>query len=107
MRVVVAIALIGHAALCFETGVPVKSVISQLFTVAAGFALLVGFWTPIAGCLVMVLEIWEVFSRPVDPWPNILLGSMGVALALIGPGALSVDARRFGWKRIGIRDQSK
>jgi hypothetical protein len=27
---------------------------------------------------------------------------VGVALALVGPGKWSVDARLFGWKRINI-----
>jgi hypothetical protein len=33
-----------------------------------------------------------------------LLGTLGAALALLGPGGCSVDARLFGWKRIDIRD---
>ena len=32
-----------------------------------------------------------------------MLGTLGVALALLGPGGWSVDARLFGWKRIGDR----
>jgi hypothetical protein len=41
---------------------------------------------------------------PMDPSIYILLSSMGAALALLGPGAWSVDARLFGWKRINIQD---
>jgi putative oxidoreductase len=40
----------------------------------------------------------------MDPSIYILLSSMGAALALLGPGAWSVDARLFGWKRINIQD---
>jgi hypothetical protein len=29
---------------------------------------------------------------------------IGVALALLGPGAWSIDARLFGWKRLEIRN---
>jgi hypothetical protein len=33
----------------------------------------------------------------------VLLGTLGVALALLGPGTWSFDARRSGWERIEIR----
>jgi putative oxidoreductase len=68
---------------------------------AAGF-LLVGLWTPVAGLLMAVAELCLTFSHPVDPWSHILLGALGAALAMLGPGAWSVDARLFGRKRIHI-----
>ena len=67
--------------------------------------LLAGLWTPIMGTLVAAIEIWNVFSQPGDPWTPILLGTLGAALALLGPGAWSVDARLFGWKRIDIGER--
>jgi uncharacterized membrane protein YphA (DoxX/SURF4 family) len=72
--------------------------------VAAGAAtlLLVGLWTPAAGVLLAIAELCIVFSQPVDPWRHILVGALGVALAMLGPGAWSVDARLFGRKRIQI-----
>jgi uncharacterized membrane protein YphA (DoxX/SURF4 family) len=77
-----------------------------VLAIALGLSLFVGFWTPIAGFLVMVLEIWSASTRTEDFWANILLATIGIALALTGPGAFSVDARRFGWKRIDIRDRN-
>jgi len=73
----------------------------------AAILLLTGLWTPIAGALVAVLELWAAFSQPGDPWTRILLATLGLALALLGPGAWSVDARLFGWKRIAIRDRQR
>jgi uncharacterized membrane protein YphA (DoxX/SURF4 family) len=76
----------------------------NLHLLAAGTAvlLLVGLWTPVAGVLMAVAEVGLTFSHPIDPWRHILLGALGVALAMLGPGAWSVDARLFGRKRIHI-----
>jgi len=68
----------------------------------AGLLLLAGLWTPIAGAIAAILELWNCFSQPGDPWTFILLGALGAGLAMVGPGTWSVDARLFGWKRIDI-----
>jgi len=52
-----------------------------------------------------VLQLWSVYGGAGDLWLHIRLGTLGVALVLLGPGAWSVDARLFGWKRIDIRDR--
>jgi len=105
MRVIAGLGLICHPVLAQRGGTSIKPVIVELFEIALGLFLFVGLWTPIAGVLAAAIELWEMFSRPGDFYVTILLGSMGLALALIGPGAFSVDARRFGWKRIDIRDR--
>jgi putative oxidoreductase len=72
----------------------------------AAVLLLAGLWTPVAGGLVAVIEICTAFfTHPRDPWIFVLLGTLGVAWVLLGPGAYSVDARLFGWKRIDIGDR--
>ena len=77
----------------------------HVLAIAAGILLLAGLWTPIAGALLTIIEIWNAFSHPHDPWSYILLGTLGAALAMLGPGAWSVDAHLFGWKRIRIPDR--
>ena len=74
----------------------------QLLAAAAAALLLVGLWTPVAGVLLAIAELCLTFSHPIDPWRHILLGALGAALAMLGPGAWSVDARLFGRKRIRI-----
>ena len=48
---------------------------------------------------------WCAFEQPRDSLTHILLVTLGAALVLVGPGAWSVDARLFGWKRINIRNR--
>ena len=68
----------------------------------AAALLLIGLWTPVAGVLMAVAELCLAFSHASDPSIHILLGALGAALAMLGPGAWSVDARLFGRKRIQI-----
>jgi len=64
---------------------------------------MVGFWTPVAGALVAVMNAWIAWSTN-DHMSAILLMSFGIALAMIGPGAWSIDARLFGRKHIEASD---
>lgn len=74
----------------------------KVMVAGAAALLLSGFWTPVAGLLFAAIEIGLAFSHPYDPWLHILLAALGAALAMLGPGAWSVDARLFGRKRIRI-----
>jgi uncharacterized membrane protein YphA (DoxX/SURF4 family) len=74
----------------------------ELVAAAAALLLLVGLWTPVAGALVTVAELVLAWSHPSEPWPFVQLAILGAVLALLGPGAWSVDARLFGRKEIRI-----
>ena len=100
MRLVAGIAIVVHGFTTLRGGLPIAPAILHVLAVGAGLLLFVGLWTPIAGALVAIIALWNTFSQPGDPWPNIMLGTLGAALALLGPGGWSVDARLFGWKRI-------
>jgi hypothetical protein len=54
---------------------------------------------------VAAIEVWKIFLLPEDLWVYILLGTLGAALAMLGPGAWSIDARLFGWKRVELPDR--
>ena len=73
----------------------------HLIGAVAGMLLLVGLWTPAGGLLVTVVELRVVLSRDGDPLIPLMLAIVGAGLAMIGPGAWSVDARLFGRKHIG------
>ena len=72
----------------------------DLIAAGLGIFILAGLWTPFVGILVGLIEGWILLSRPTGPWIPLVLATLGVTLAMIGPGAWSVDALRFGRKRI-------
>jgi putative oxidoreductase len=67
--------------------------------VAAGLLLIIGLWTPVAGTAIAALEVWSAFSGG-DLLISIILAALGAGLAMIGPGAWSIDARLFGRKHL-------
>jgi putative oxidoreductase len=105
MRLVVGIAMIdcGVVRLWGDPATILLTVLSVL-EIGAGLLLLAGLWTPIAGTLVAGLEVWKIFLAHGNPSIYIPLGTLGAALAMLGPGAWSIDARLFGRKHIDIRE---
>jgi uncharacterized membrane protein YphA (DoxX/SURF4 family) len=80
------------------------SMAPPIIAAGAGILLLVGLWTPVTGTLLAILELWTAFSRPGDPWIPIILATLGATLAMVGPGAWSIDARLFGRKHIDLSE---
>jgi uncharacterized membrane protein YphA (DoxX/SURF4 family) len=99
LRAVTAIPLI-HAGLL--TASSPSPVIVELVTAGAAILLLIGLWTPLAGGLIAMTELSLALSHPESPWTFVHFGVLGAAVALLGPGGCSVDARLFGRKQIEI-----
>jgi len=66
-----------------------------------GIMLVLGIWTPMAGVLIGVIEVWIILAHTGTPGTALLLAAFGATLAMIGPGAFSIDARLFGRKHLG------
>jgi putative oxidoreductase len=98
LRAVVAIPLI-HAA---GTTASWPAAVVELMAAGAAILLLVGLWTPVAGALIAVAEFGSAVSHPADPWRFVHFGILAAALAMLGPGGCSLDARLFGRKQINI-----
>ena len=77
-----------------------ESVALPLIDASAALLLLVGLWTPFAGAVVACCELWVVVSGGGEFWPPLVLATLGATLAMIGPGAWSIDALLFGRKQI-------
>ena len=72
-------------------------------TIGVGASLLAGLWTPVAGTILAIIEIWFAVTQAGQAEMYLPLAALGVSLVMLGPGAWSVDARLFGRKRIDIR----
>jgi len=73
-----------------------------MFAAVAGILLLVGLWTPIVGTMITIVELWIVCSSSGGLGIPIILATLGATLAMIGPGAWSIDAHLFGRKHFEI-----
>jgi uncharacterized membrane protein YphA (DoxX/SURF4 family) len=97
-------AALFHCGIAYlRTAPQVAPVAPQIIGAGAGAFLLVGLWTPLAGALIAIVDLWIVFSYPGDPWIPIGLAVLGASLAVVGPGAWSIDARLFGRKHITLQ----
>jgi hypothetical protein len=101
VRGAVAIPLVYAGVLTAASPSPV---ILEVVTAGAAILLLIGLWTPLAGVLIAVAQFGLALSHPVNPWTFVHFGVLGAALAMLGPGGCSVDARLFGRKHIQIPD---
>jgi putative oxidoreductase len=104
MRLSAGTAVVVQAVLALLAGPLLGAVLFHMLSIGLGLLLLAGLWTPVAGTLVAAEALWNAFSSG-HSWRWIMLATLGAALALIGPGAWSIDAHLFGWRRLEIRDR--
>ena len=102
LRLVVAMALLDRAGSTLWSNPPLQLGVVSAGLVLAAMLLIVGLWTPIAASSLAAIELWKLFAMPADRWVYIFLATLGVALAILGPGTWSIDARLYGWKRIEL-----
>ncbi|MBC8167207.1 MAG: hypothetical protein H7Y20_15225 [Bryobacteraceae bacterium] len=89
--------------------------LTGLLSILSGISLLVGFLTPVVGGIAAVGVTSMAFFRVPLPALNlfdatlqtVLIVLVAIAVALLGPGALSADARLFGRREIIIPANSR
>lgn len=104
MRLVVGISLIANGAGKFQADQAIELEVLNILAIIVGALLTVGLWTPVAGFLVVMLAAWGARAQHASLCAVVLSATIGAGLALVGPGAWSLDAWLFGWKRINIED---
>jgi putative oxidoreductase len=101
-RLLIAAALLHFGMSHLNGTSDLASIVLSLIGAAAGILLLIGLWTPFVGSLIAAVQMWIAFSYAGDPWTSIMLAILAATLAIIGPGAWSIDARLFGRVHIEI-----
>jgi uncharacterized membrane protein YphA (DoxX/SURF4 family) len=104
LRLSAGVGLVAQGFLALRGNLSLGLAFLCVLTIGTGLLLLVGFWTPVAGTIQTILSLRHPILHDPNPWTYVLMGILGAGLALLGPGAWSVDARLFGWKRIRISD---
>jgi len=100
MRLVLGSILVVRGSLLLWGDPSLNITITSAILAVGGILLMLGLWTPIVGVLVALVEAWKILTVPGDKWLYLLLGTVCAAVAMLGPGRWSIDARLFGWKRI-------
>jgi putative oxidoreductase len=99
-RLVLGIALLYHG-IALLNGIPAGHlVVPVLIGSVLGLFILAGLWTPATGALITAVQVWIALTGSGDQFTAIILAALGGTLAMIGPGAWSIDARLFGRKYI-------
>ena len=70
-----------------------------------GLLVLLGLWTPVVCVLLAGTEALLLINGADDPRTLACLIAINLAVAMLGPGVLSVDASRFGRQRLNIPDR--
>jgi putative oxidoreductase len=106
----IALICLGVNGLFAAFGEPVR-IARDLVAAAGGILLLTGLWTPVVGALVATDELWIALSvyssQRGGQWIHLLLAVVTAGVAMLGPGAWSIDARLFGRKRFDIGSGSR
>jgi hypothetical protein len=102
LRLVVGSIVVVRAGSKLWEGAPLPAPLASASLAASGVLLIAGLWTPLAGTVVAAFELSHILTMAPDRLVCLLTGTAAGALAMLGPGRWSVDARLFGWKRIDL-----
>jgi putative oxidoreductase len=100
LRLLAGAAVIAHNVVVLRGEPTLLLALFAVLLAGLGVLLLIGLCTPVVAGSIALWALWDAAAHPVDRFYCVIVAVLGMALALIGPGAWSVDARLFGWKRL-------
>ena len=107
LRCVAATALIAYASGGAWLSLTPALLLIHGLTVMTAMMLIGGLWTPVAGVAQALLELYSNFSSTAAAdLSHMLWAAVGFCVAMLGPGACSIDSRLFGRRRIDVHRQS-
>jgi uncharacterized membrane protein YphA (DoxX/SURF4 family) len=93
---------LGAAGLLVQIPAPI-AIAQDVIAAGSGIFLIAGLWTPVVGALAALDQIWIAVtlqsSARDGKWICLLLAVLSASVAMLGPGAWSIDARLFGRRR--------
>ena len=94
--------LFAGAAMRFqESDIALMLAVGDILT---GALLSMGLWTPVVAVLASVLQLGLLPATSGTIEIHLVRASIGLCIAMLGPGAWSIDARLFGPRRVEIRN---
>lgn len=100
LRLLAGCALLNRGIAAVSSEAHAELFVLQIVGAAAGLLILGGLWTPVTGVLAGTAEVWIAFTQPGTQPLAVMLAGIGISLAMIGPGAWSIDARLYGRKQL-------
>lgn len=104
LRCIAATALIAYANIDMWLSFEPTLLLMHGLTIITVILLIGGLWTPAAGIAQALLQFYNnppgIDATDLSP---MLWAAVGLCVAMLGPGAYSVDSRLFGRRRIDVR----
>jgi putative oxidoreductase len=104
LRLAVGGILLTNGIAWLVSGAHRDAIAPAIIGIVAGLLMLIGLWTPVGSVLAVISQSWTLLISGITPQTAILLLSISVAVAMLGPGAWSIDALLFGRRRLDITD---
>jgi uncharacterized membrane protein YphA (DoxX/SURF4 family) len=101
LRLAIGMPLVVNAVATWSLGSAAGGVVARLARFCCGSLILLGLWTPVASVALALVELSSALFGHLD-FMSLAVALVPLSLAVLGPGAWSIDARLYGRKRIRV-----